>query len=204
MGKTSRLGWIVAAVIGAVWLLSDDDPAMRGSSAPPAAVPAQMVRTPPPAKQVAPDAPAALIDPLSQPSRPTTLYATSRVRVRSGPSANSSIIATLEAGAPVTSLGRSKGWRAVSGGTWDGWIREDLLSESRPATSRPRPPSREERVPLVRAPGRQPAQPRSRGPARAPYTGRCDCPYDLMRNGRRCGNNSAYVKPGGASPVCFL
>jgi len=24
-----------------------------------------------------------------------------------------------------------------------------------------------------------------------------------MRNGRRCGGNSAYSKPGGASPLCY-
>jgi len=34
-------------------------------------------------------------------------------------------------------------------------------------------------------------------------TGRpCACPDDLMRNGRRCGDTSAYVRPGGAHPLC--
>ena len=31
----------------------------------------------------------------------------------------------------------------------------------------------------------------------------CACPDDHMRNGRRCGNVSAYVRPGGASPLCY-
>ncbi len=31
----------------------------------------------------------------------------------------------------------------------------------------------------------------------------CACPDDTMRNGRRCGGNSAYSKPGGARPLCF-
>ena len=31
----------------------------------------------------------------------------------------------------------------------------------------------------------------------------CACPDDLMRNGRRCGDNSAYRKPGGAKPMCY-
>lgn len=35
------------------------------------------------------------------------------------------------------------------------------------------------------------------------YSGRCPCPYNTMRNGRRCGGNSAYSKPGGASPLCY-
>ena len=37
----------------------------------------------------------------------------------------------------------------------------------------------------------------------AGYRGACPCPYTVMRNGRRCGNNSAYSKPGGAAPLCF-
>lgn len=34
-------------------------------------------------------------------------------------------------------------------------------------------------------------------------TGRpCACPEDLMRNGRRCGKNSAYIKANGYRPLC--
>jgi hypothetical protein len=32
----------------------------------------------------------------------------------------------------------------------------------------------------------------------------CACPDDLMRNGRRCGGNSAYLRPGGAQPLCSV
>lgn len=32
--------------------------------------------------------------------------------------------------------------------------------------------------------------------------GNCPCPYNRMRNGRRCGGNSAWSRPGGASPKC--
>lgn len=35
------------------------------------------------------------------------------------------------------------------------------------------------------------------------YPGNCPCPYNLARNGRRCGGRSAYSKPGGASPICY-
>jgi hypothetical protein len=36
-------------------------------------------------------------------------------------------------------------------------------------------------------------------------TGRpCACPSDTMRNGRACGNVSAYMKPGGARPLCYV
>jgi hypothetical protein len=31
----------------------------------------------------------------------------------------------------------------------------------------------------------------------------CACPDDLMRNGRRCGGNSAHSRAGGAAPLCY-
>jgi hypothetical protein len=30
----------------------------------------------------------------------------------------------------------------------------------------------------------------------------CACPDDHMRNGNRCGAVSAYIRPGGAHPLC--
>lgn len=35
------------------------------------------------------------------------------------------------------------------------------------------------------------------------YKGNCPCPYSKMKNGRTCGRNSAYSKPGGKSPLCY-
>jgi hypothetical protein len=32
----------------------------------------------------------------------------------------------------------------------------------------------------------------------------CACPEDLARNGNRCGGRSAYSRPGGAEPLCYL
>lgn len=36
------------------------------------------------------------------------------------------------------------------------------------------------------------------------YSGRCPCPYNVTRNGSRCGKRSAYSRPGGARPYCYL
>lgn len=30
----------------------------------------------------------------------------------------------------------------------------------------------------------------------------CACPDDMLANGRRCGGNSAYLKPNGYKPLC--
>ncbi|MDD3012897.1 MAG: hypothetical protein PHC34_04270 [Candidatus Gastranaerophilales bacterium] len=35
------------------------------------------------------------------------------------------------------------------------------------------------------------------------YPGNCPCPYNIARNGSRCGKRSAYSKHGGYSPICY-
>jgi hypothetical protein len=35
------------------------------------------------------------------------------------------------------------------------------------------------------------------------YPGKCPCPYSTMSNGSRCGKRSAYLRPGGYSPLCY-
>ncbi len=37
----------------------------------------------------------------------------------------------------------------------------------------------------------------------ASYKGNCPCPWSAMKNGRKCGKNSAWSKPGGAKPICY-
>ncbi|ERR1035437_6124044 len=32
----------------------------------------------------------------------------------------------------------------------------------------------------------------------------CACPEDTARNGSRCGRRSAYIRPGGAVPRCYV
>ena len=41
-------------------------------------------------------------------------------------------------------------------------------------------------------------------PIRAAVSGSCDCPYDTDRRGRSCGKRSAYSRPGGRSPICYM
>ncbi|NJL81414.1 MAG: hypothetical protein HC815_31320 [Richelia sp. RM1_1_1] len=49
-----------------------------------------------------------------------------------------------------------------------------------------------------------PTQQDPNAPVRAAVSGKCDCPYDTDKRGRSCGDRSAYSRPGGASPVCYL
>ena len=38
----------------------------------------------------------------------------------------------------------------------------------------------------------------------ASYSGNCPCPYSTMSNGRKCGRRSAYSRPGGEAPLCYV
>jgi len=38
----------------------------------------------------------------------------------------------------------------------------------------------------------------------ANYPEKCACPYQLKSNGKKCGKSSAYSKPRGYSPLCYL
>lgn len=37
----------------------------------------------------------------------------------------------------------------------------------------------------------------------ADYPGNCPCPYNVARNGSRCGRRSAWNRAGGYGPRCF-
>jgi hypothetical protein len=38
----------------------------------------------------------------------------------------------------------------------------------------------------------------------ASYAWACACPFNTDRAGRRCGARSAYARPGGKSPLCYI
>lgn len=161
---------------------------------------------PPPERQATSQHPPATSAPVLE---QRTLYTTSAVRLRSSPSTSARIVSTVQAGRAVTSIGTDGAWRQVRVGSEAGWMHGDYLSATRPAS---RPPPAPAPSPAPAAPAYQPSplvrqQPapsrRAGEPVRSPYVGTCDCPYDLMRNGRRCGGRSAYSRPGGRSPTCY-
>ena len=129
------------------------------------------------------------------------LYATSRVNMRAEPSTSAKVIMAISPGATVEVLNYRNGWFSVSFTNRVGWVSEKYLSEQLPPTK-----TRPIQAPRITAPAASarsvPAR-RSGQPVRSPYVGTCDCPYDLMRNGRLCGGRSAYSRPGGRNPICY-
>jgi hypothetical protein len=41
-------------------------------------------------------------------------------------------------------------------------------------------------------------------PIRSPKQGSCECPYDLDKNNHQCQKRSAYSRPGGTQPSCYV
>ncbi|WP_318578649.1 SH3 domain-containing protein [Ochrobactrum sp. AN78] len=121
--------------------------------------------------------------------------------MRQEPSVSAKIITSIQRGKVVTALNYRSGWFSVSYDNRTGWVSEQYLAEKPPiAPPKAANPSRSVAPPVAArvAPARRSGQ-----PARSAYVGTCDCPYDRMRNGRLCGRNSAYSKPGGRNPVCY-
>ncbi len=196
MGKSlSRAGWLFAAIIAFGWFVSGHEEA-RPPPRPSAAVPA-LRQTPEPASNALPTAPVPFYTAPTFDAGEERLFTTANVKMRSDATTESEAITTIPAGSQVVALGKRGAWRGVHYGGRTGWVAARYLATERPS---PKP------VPQAAIPVEtvKPAQ-RSRGgnPVRGPLVGRCDCPYDLMRNGRLCGGRSAYSRPGGRSPVCY-
>ena len=206
MSKQRTLGWTIGGLILFALYKSGDETRSPPASKPPATDQANVAPTtrPPQSREQPPrpfnSSPPAPVTPppvVTEPAPSQRLFTTANVRIRAASSTSAAIVWTAPTGSEVRSLGQEGQWHQVKVGPYEGWIHGDFLTEDRPVAreNRPAPPA-----PLARSvPMRRTGE-----PARDPYVGRCDCPYDLMRNGRRCGGRSAYGRPGGRSPQCFL
>jgi pSer/pThr/pTyr-binding forkhead associated (FHA) protein len=83
-------------------------------------------------------------------------------------------------------------------------------SSSTPLVEAPvKPPVIKTKLPVINLPKRRLVEPTR---IRVPYTNEnrpsgqssCDCPYDRATNNSICGGRSAYAKPGGKEPACYV
>ncbi|WP_233284261.1 SH3 domain-containing protein [Agrobacterium sp. NCPPB 925] len=126
------------------------------------------------------------------------------VALRGAPSPKSRIVDRLDRGRKVDLLQSKAEWSRIKDilTQKEGWVATRFLQDDNP--------KREEIS--------KPSEPKSKPPptlsptiviqriiaeSLANYPGTCACPYSTDRRGRRCGNRSAYSKPGGYAPVCF-
>lgn len=135
--------------------------------------------------------------PVAEPAISEVVFATSTVNIRATPSSSAPIVGKLASGSSASGTEERDGWRRVAAGSVTGWVAARYLSSTAP----PPPPTKE---PPAVARFVAPAEAdRQSGPIREPYVGRCECPYDVMSNGRSCGGRSAFSRPGGRKPICY-
>lgn len=124
------------------------------------------------------------------------------LRVRDFPSTDGGVLGSLSRGDTVSVLGADGAWALVSlSGDRRGWVSLQYLTEI--GTAPPAQPAF--KAPKSTSPPKQSKpQPKVGDPLRSAYVGTCDCPYDRKRNGASCGRTSAYSRPGGRSPACYV
>jgi hypothetical protein len=139
-----------------------------------------------------------------------TFFTTEKVRLRAGPGTDTQALTMLGAGVAVETGAVDGKWRQVSVEGRTGWVHGDYLSAHRAPTGAvpspdpilgdpPRPPE-----PVVSTVAVAPTDMslwNGLTPMRKPQISDCQCPYDLMLNGKQCGDRSAYAK--GRGSECY-
>lgn len=139
------------------------------------------------------------------PSAPSEVrYVTaSSLNVRTAPNTSGDVIGKLQNGHQVSVLRRDNGWLLIKPAPgMEGWISEQYTSATPESTIASQPAQALFSAPEPQIDRDAIIQKIIERSIRN-YSGNCPCPYNTMHNGRRCGGNSAYSKPGGRSPICF-
>lgn len=129
------------------------------------------------------------------------------LNVRARPDSAGQILFKVPRGTKIVPVSRVDRWLEVQlndGST--AWVSADFVLPGEPAAAVTMPtPAPQE----LRTPAPAPKMDRNKivqaiiEQSAASTGGRCACPWNTDRAGRRCGARSAYSKPGGASPICY-
>lgn len=140
-----------------------------------------------------------------------------RLNVRALPDQTSVKVGQLLRGSDVTVLVVREGWAKIHSQDLNltGWVSSNFLSsklspqlsnasrKSDASIGASKPEKAVLQAPLRPVPDRDVIVRKIIAQSILSYGGRCPCPYNVMRNGRSCGQRSAYSRPGGASPLCY-
>lgn len=125
----------------------------------------------------------------------------SALNLRAEPSIRSTILASLPRGTRVLVLESRGNWRRVRPkGLLEGWVSGRYLTGTESAAMRVPP----QVVSTRGAPDRAAIAQKIIAQSINAYPGNCPCPESRDRSGRRCGKRSAYSRPGGAAPLCYI
>jgi hypothetical protein len=214
-----KLRWLlIGAAAAGIWATTQEPPSrQRHADGPRPAASVQRRATPPaiPKNAVAPQPKPSQMatGSIPRPERPvggtaiegSSLFTTSRVHLRARASTSATIVSTLKPGQKVGVLARDGKWRLVLFDGQKGWVHGDYLApqSTAPAVAEgPRPALPVQSWPAGSRPWGSLIG--GRHPARAPQGGNCQCPFDLMLNGKQCGEHSAYARQSGRGVECYL
>lgn len=130
------------------------------------------------------------------------------VAFRDAPSPQGKILDRIDRNHAVTVLEAGNDWTRIRDALTqrEGWIATRFLANGRDTldkpTTKPVPPEKPTLPNIPSIPDTTIIQ-RIITESVAGYSGSCACPYSTDRGGRRCGNRSAYSKPGGYAPICY-
>ena len=141
-------------------------------------------------------------EPIKTEGAAQTMYVdASRLNVRSGPGKTFKSVWTIKRDEAVRVVSQSGQWKEIKGDRYSGWVFGTYLTAK---------PSRSQRNQEPQVATKASAQMTTVAikkllieRSKAYYSGSCPCPYNVTRSGRRCRGNSAYSRPGGASPLCY-
>ena len=171
---------------------ASQQPTVQTTRAPPAIVPAPSTRS------TSAPTPATASVPANTPVRYVTA---STLNMRSGPTTGAGIVGKLPNGHAIQVIRQEGDWLFVDTGSGQGWVSAAYTSATLPApVAAPTPASQPAALPSY---NRDAVVQQIIDQSLRSYPGRCPCPYNRMSNGRQCGGNSAYSKPGGRSPICY-
>lgn len=144
------------------------------------------------------------MNPRSNETAETKFISGNRIALRDAPNPKARIKDRLDAGKEVSLLEQDGQWSRIRDSLTqkEGWIASRFLSDKQPQKERATKPAEKT---VKSTPSISPSIIIQRIIAEsvASYPGSCACPYSTDRGGRRCGNRSAYSKPGGYAPICF-
>lgn len=150
---------------------------------------------------------------------PRYLFAqVNRLNVREAPGAHTKSLGSVGVGTRFRVHDSRGSWVRVSNDEMrvSGWVSRNYLGVSKRTVPKAALTTQQSAKPTAVVPKAEEVSPKVTATAAlddvvqriiensiASYPGRCPCPYNRDRAGRRCGGRSAYNRAGGYAPICF-
>lgn len=144
--------------------------------------------------------------PVAEASKPRLIVSGHNVPMRAEPAAKTAIIDRLKQGLAVEEVARQEGWVKIRHPVTaaEGWAKASLVRAEADMSAAEKPKAETAKPSVGPVLATSVIVARLLEASRADYPGNCACPEDRDKRGHRCGARSAYSRPGGYAPLCYL